>query len=66
MSAVGMLITHSRDDLSRPNEWLRLLTTQPTSGGSNSSIECHDIAMTFALPASAVVSRTTGPGSSKL
>jgi hypothetical protein len=32
-------------------------------GGSNSSIMCHDIVMTFALPPWAVVNSTTGPGS---
>src|SRR3970282_676090 len=38
---------------------------QPTSGGSNSIIVCHDIVMTFARPARAVVTSTTGPGSSR-
>ena len=38
--------------------------TQPTSGGTNSIIVCHDMGMTFARPARAVVTSTTGPGSS--
>ena len=41
----------------------RLLTTQPTSGGVNSIIRCHDMGMTFGRPARMVVSSTTGPGS---
>jgi hypothetical protein len=36
---------------------------QPTSGGSNSIIVCHDIVNTLALPLCAVVGRSTGPGS---
>ena len=40
------------------------LTTQPTSGGSNSIILCHDIVITLELPLWEVVSSTTGPGSS--
>ena len=44
---------------------LRLLTMQPTSGGSNSIIVCQDIVMTFARPWRAVVRSTTGPGSSR-
>ena len=63
-STVGMLITHSRVALRLANEQFRLLTTQPTSGGVNSIIRCHDMGMTFARPARAVVSSTTGPGSS--
>jgi hypothetical protein len=43
----------------------RLLITQPTSGGSNSIIVCHDIAIAFARPLRAVVSSTTGPGTSR-
>jgi hypothetical protein len=42
-----------------------LLTTQPTSGGSNSIIVCHDKVMMFGRPFQAVVSITTGPGSIK-
>jgi hypothetical protein len=38
--------------------------TQPTSGGTNSIIVCHDIGMMFARPARAVVTSTTGPDSS--
>ena len=44
--------------------WFLLLTTQATSGGSNSTIMCHDSVMTLARALRAVVSRTTGPGSS--
>ena len=40
------------------------LTTQPTSGGSNSSIVCQDIVITLATPLCDVVSSTTGPVSS--
>jgi hypothetical protein len=40
------------------------LTTQATNGGSNSTIMCQDIVMTLARPLWAVVSKTTGPGSS--
>jgi len=43
-----------------------LLITQPTSGGSNSIIVCHDMVMMFGYPSWAVVTMTTGPGSSKL
>jgi hypothetical protein len=43
---------------------LALLTTQATSGGSNSTIMSQDIVMTLARPLRAVVSKTTGPGSS--
>jgi len=42
----------------------RLLTTQPTSGGSNSIMVCHDIAMALMRPLCAVLSSSTGPGSS--
>src|ERR1035437_3446455 len=38
---------------------------QATSGGSNSTIICQDIVMTLARPLREVVSRTTGPGSSR-
>jgi hypothetical protein len=34
-------------------------------GGSNSIIVCHDMAMMFGLPFPAVVTITTGPGSSR-
>lgn len=64
-STVGMLITHSPVDFKMLNVKLRLLTTQPTRGGSNSIIVCHDIVMTLARPLRAVVSNTTGPGSSR-
>ena len=57
-------MTHSCVAFSVANEALRLLTTQPTSGGANSSIVSHDIAITFDRPSRAVVSSTTGPGSS--
>lgn len=58
-----MLITHSRLARSRSNEWLRPLMMQPTSGGSNSIIMCHDIAMMSVSPLDAVLTSTTGPGS---
>ncbi len=64
-STVGMLITHSRLAFSAAKLWLRLLTTQPTSGGSNSIIVCQDMVMTLLTPRRAVVTRTTGPGSSR-
>ncbi len=63
-STVGMLITHSPVALRAAKLWLRPLITQPTSGGSNSIMVCHDMAMTFARPRWAVLTRTTGPGSS--
>jgi len=44
---------------------LRSLITQPTSGGSNSIIVCHDMVMMFGRPLRTVVTNTTGPGSSK-
>src|SRR5512141_1235486 len=62
-SAVGILITHSRLFFNMPNVWFRELITQPISGGSNSIIVCQDIVMTFACPPCAVVTSTTGPGS---
>jgi hypothetical protein len=64
-STVGMLITHSRVALRVWNVKFRLLTTQATSGGSNSNMVCHDCAMMLARPLAAVVSSTTGPGSSR-
>ncbi len=64
-STVGMLITHSLVAFNTPKLWLRLLITQPTSGGSNSIIVCQDMVMMFARPFWAVVTNTTGPGSSK-
>ena len=47
ISTVGMLMTHSLAAFNKPKEWLRLLMTQPTSGGTNSSIMCHDMVMMF-------------------
>jgi len=44
---------------------LRLLMTQPMSGGSNSIMVCHESVMMFGRSLPAVVSNTTGPGSSK-
>ena len=38
---------------------------QPTSGGTNSIMVCHDIVITLVLPLCAVVSSSTGPGSSR-
>ena len=49
-SAVGILIAHSPLARSILNVWFRLLITQPTSGGSNSIIVCHDIGMMFVRP----------------
>ena len=63
-STVGMLITHSLVAFNVLKVKLRLLTTQATIGGSNSIIVCHDWVMTLARPLRAVVSSTTGPGSS--
>ncbi len=60
---VGIAITHSFVARSVSNVWLRPLITQPTSGGSNSIIVCHDIGITFARPLREVVTSTTGPGS---
>ena len=64
-STVGMLITHSLVAFKMLKVRLRLLTTQPTMGGSKSIIVCHDMVMTLAFPFRAVVSSTTGPGSSR-
>ena len=64
-STVGMLITHSLVLFSVLKVKLRLLTTQATIGGSNSIIMCHDWAMTLARLFPAVVSKITGPGSSR-
>ena len=49
-STVGMLRTHSRVAFRVPKEWFRSLTTQPTSGGSNSIMVCQDMVMTFGRP----------------
>jgi hypothetical protein len=59
-----MLMTHSLVAFRMPNVWFRLLITQPTIGGSNSIIVCHDMVMMFARPLRVVVTSTTGPGSS--
>src|SRR5664280_3538144 len=63
-STVGTLITHSPVARNISKVWFWLLITQPTSGGTNSIIVCHDMGMMFARPARAVVTSTTGPGSS--
>src|ERR1039458_9158291 len=63
-SAVGMLSTHSPVARNISKVWFWLLTTQPTSGGTNSIIVCHDMGMMFARPARGVVTSTAGPGSS--
>ncbi len=63
-STVGMLITHSLVATSASKLWLRPLITQPTSGGTNSIIVCQDWVMMLVLPLCAVVTSTTGPGSS--
>jgi hypothetical protein len=60
----GTAITHSLVARSAAKLKLALLTTQATNGGSNSTIMCQDIVMMLALPFRAVVSKTTGPGSS--
>lgn len=60
----GMAITHSPVATSARRLKFARLTTQATGGGSNSIIVCHDIANTFACPRCAVVTSTTGPGSS--
>lgn len=60
----GSAMTHSPVARSASKEWLWPLTTQAISGGSNSSIMCHDMVMTLARPLRAVVSSVTGPGSS--
>jgi hypothetical protein len=57
-------MTHSRVARKAAKLKFASLTTQATSGGSNSTIMCHDIVMTLARPLRAVVSSTTGPGSS--
>src|ERR1017187_9189331 len=62
--SAGTAITHSFVARSAAKLKLALLTTQAISGGSNSTIMCQDIAMTLARPLWAVVSKTTGPGSS--
>lgn len=64
-AAEGRLITHSLEALSALKLWLRLLTTQPISGGSNSIMVCQDMTMMFAFFPCVVVSKTTGPGSSR-
>src|SRR3989304_1552479 len=61
-STVGMLMTHSLVAFRMPKVWLRLLITQPTVGGSNPIIVCHDMAIMFARPLWAVGTSTTGPG----
>ena len=59
-----MFSAHSRVALSALKLKSFWLTTQPTSGGSNSIIVCHDIVITLAVPLCDVVSSTTGPVSS--
>ncbi len=65
-ATVGMLITHSLLFFNVPNVWLRSLMMQPTIGGSNSIIRCHDIVMMFGQGLPAVLTSTTGPGSSRV
>ena len=62
-STAGMAITHSPVARKAAKLKSASLTMQTMSGGSKSTIMCHDIVMTLARPLSAVVSRTTGPGS---
>src|SRR5574340_1500645 len=64
-STEGMLMTHSRVDFKAANEKLRPLSTQPIRGGSNSIMVSHDKVMMFGRPLAAVVTSTTGPGSSR-
>jgi hypothetical protein len=59
-----MAITHSAVARNAAKLWSAELTIQATSGGLNSTIMCHDMVMTLLRPPWAVVSRTTGPGSS--
>src|SRR5208283_5380862 len=63
-STVGTLITHSPVARNISNVWFWTLTTQPTMGGTNSIMVCHDMGMIFTRPARVVVTSTTGPGSS--
>jgi hypothetical protein len=63
-STVGTLMTQSPVARNISNVWFWLLITQPTIGGWNSIIVCHDRVMMFARPVRAVVTSTTGPGSS--
>src|ERR1019366_81852 len=46
----GRAITHSRVARNAAKLWLALLTTQATSGGSNSTIICQDIVITLTRP----------------
>lgn len=62
---VGMLMTHCFVAFSAAKLYLRSLSTMPMSGGSKSIMVSHDRVMTFALPFCAVVTSTTGPGSSR-
>ena len=64
ISTVGMAITHSRVAMSMSQVTWLALSTQPTSGGSNSIIVCQDIGIALARPACCTASSTTGPGSS--
>src|ERR1035437_707064 len=65
ISTVGMLITHSFVDFRVLKVKSRSLTTQPMRGGSKSIIVCHDMAITLVRLWRTVVSKTTGPGSSR-
>jgi hypothetical protein len=58
-------MTHSFVAFKMPNVWFRSLMTQPKIGGSKSIIVCHDMGIMFARPFLAVVTKTTGPGSSR-
>jgi hypothetical protein len=50
-STVGMLITHSLVAFKLLKVKVRLLTTQPTTGGSKSIIMCHDTTLSSRWPA---------------
>src|SRR5450631_2402306 len=62
-SRVGMLITHSFVAFRFSKERLGAAMTQPTRGGSNSIIVCHDCVITSGRPLREVVIIATGPGS---
>src|ERR1039458_3149712 len=49
-SSAGMAITHSFVARNAAKLWFLLLTTQATSGGSNSTIMCHDRVMPLGRP----------------
>ena len=64
MASVGMFSTHSPLARSSLCDRPPGATTQPIRGGSNSSIVCQDIVITLRRWRCAVLSSSTGPGSS--